>query len=91
MGVQPGDRLPGWDRANAGERLIGLGLILLGLLGFGLVYLMWRYVPAMTPVPAGIPRDLLPISSPLNCILPITAIGASLLVLVGLKRLIVPD
>jgi len=89
--MKPGGELPGWDRANAGERLTGAGLILLGLIGFGAVYLLWQYAPASMPVPAGMPRTLLPLASPLNCVLPITAIGASLLVLVGLKRLILPD
>ncbi len=74
--------------ATAGDRLIGLGLIVVGVLGFGLVYLLWQYAPASMPAPPGLPRGLLPIASPLNCFLPITAIGSSLLVLVGLKRLI---
>jgi hypothetical protein len=76
---------------SLGERLIGLGMILGGLLGFGLVYLMWRYAPASMPVPPGLPRDLLPIASPLNCVLPIVAIGSSLLVLFGLKRLVIGE
>jgi hypothetical protein len=59
-----------------------------GVLGFGLVYLLWQYAPASMPAPPGLPRGLLPIASPLNCFLPITAIGSSLLVLIGLKRLI---
>jgi hypothetical protein len=43
------------------------------------------------PVPPGLPRDLLPIASPLNCVLPIVAIGSSLLVLFGLKRLVIGE
>ena len=76
---------------SLGERLIGLGMILGGVLGLGLVYLMWRFAPASMPVPPGLPRDLLPIASPLNCILPIVAIGSSLLVLFGLKRLVIGE
>jgi hypothetical protein len=70
------------------DRLIGLGLILAGLIGFGAVYLLWQFAPAAMPAPPGLPRGLLPLASPLNCILPITAVGSSLLVLIGLKRLI---
>jgi hypothetical protein len=91
MGMTPGDEIPGGSHSTAGERLTGLGLILLGLLGFGVVYLLWLYAPASMPAPPGIPRNLLPLASPLNCLLPITAVGSSLLVLLGLKRLILPD
>ena len=81
---QPSDSF----QESLGERLIGLALILGGVIGFGIVFLMWRFAPASMPVPPGLPRDLLPIVSPLNCILPIVAIGSSLLVLIGLKRLV---
>ena len=87
----PRDEPPGRFDASLGDRLIGLGMILGGLLGFGLVYLMWLYAPASMPVPPGLPRNLLPIASPLNCVLPLTAIGSSLLVLIGLKRLILGE
>ncbi|MFN8637756.1 MAG: hypothetical protein U0893_28215 [Chloroflexota bacterium] len=89
--MKPEDQLPGWERAHAGERLIGLGLILLGVLCFGLVYLLWRYAPALMPAPANLPRTLLPIASPLNCMLPVAAITASVLVLIGIRRVIFPD
>jgi hypothetical protein len=88
--VIPRDEPPG-QQGYAEERLIGLALILGGVLGFGLVYFMWKFAPASMPVPPGLPRNLLPIASPLNCILPITAIGSSLLVLLGLRRLIFPE
>lgn len=89
--MTPDDKQPGWERAQAGERLMGLGLIVLGVLCFGLVYLLWRYAPALMPAPANLPRTLLPIASPLNCMLPVAAITASALVLIGLRRLIFPD
>ena len=73
------------------ERLIGLLLILGGVVGFGLVYLMWLYAPASMPAPPGLPRNLLPLASPLNCLLPITMIGSGFLVLIGLRKLIVGD
>jgi hypothetical protein len=77
--------------ASAQERLIGLGLILCGVAGFGVVFLLWLYAPASMPVPPGLPRNLLPLISPLNCILPMTVIGSGLLVLVGLRKLILAD
>ena len=76
---------------GAQERLIGLLLIVGGVVGFGIVYLLWLYAPAAMPVPPGLPRNLLPLVSPLNCILPVTVIGSGLLVLIGLKKLVVGD
>ena len=76
---------------SAQERLIGLLLILGGVVGFAVVYLLWRYAPAAMPVPPGLPPNLLPLVSPLNCVLPVTAIGSGLLVLLGLRKLILAD
>jgi hypothetical protein len=76
---------------GAQERVIGLLLILGGLVGFGIVFLLWLYAPASMPAPAGMPRNLLPLVSPLNCILPVTVVGSGLLVLVGFKKLIVGE
>jgi hypothetical protein len=76
---------------SAQERLIGLLLIVGGVVGFGVVYLLWLYAPAAMPVPPGLPRNLLPLVSPLNCMLPVTVIGSGLLVLLGLKKLVVGD
>ena len=73
------------------ERLVGLGLILGGLVAFAGVYVLWLIAPAAIPAPPGIPRDLLPLTSPVNCILPISAIGASALVLIGLRKLIMGE
>jgi hypothetical protein len=84
---EPNDGLSG----GAQERLIGLLLMLGGGAGFGVVYLLWLYAPASMPVPPGLPRNLLPIASPLNCVLPMTAVGSSLLVLLGFKKLILAD
>ena len=88
-GMVPRDEPP--SQSGAQERLIGLGLIVGGVLGFSVVYLMWAYAPAAMPAPPGIPRNLLPIASPLNCILPVTAVGSSALVLFGLRKLIVGE
>ena len=58
------------------------------MVGFGVVYVLWLYAPAAIPAPPGLPRNLLPLTSPLNCMLPVTVIGSSLLVLMGLKKLV---
>jgi hypothetical protein len=86
-----GDERPGWRRARVQERLTGLAIILAGVVGFGLVYLLWRYPPPTLPAPAGLPPGLLPIASPLNCMLPTVAIGSCALVLIGLRRLVLPN
>lgn len=78
-------------RGTLRERLVGLGLIALGVVLFGAVYLLWLFAPAAIPAPAGLPRDLLPLSSPLNCILPVSAVGGSALVLIGLRKLVVGE
>ena len=76
---------------SAQERVIGLLLIVGGVVGFGVVYLLWLLAPDSMPAPPGLPRNLLPLASPLNCILPITVIGSGFLVLIGLRKLIVGD
>ena len=87
-GLTIGETIPP-DALN--ERLVGLGLILGGLVAFAGVYVLWLIAPAAIPAPPGIPRDLLPLTSPVNCILPISAIGASALVLIGLRKLIMGE
>lgn len=89
--MPPPEERPDAFRDILEDRLTGLGLILGGLVGFGIVYLMWRYAPGDMPVPPGIPRGPLPILSPLNCVLPVVAIGSSFLVLVGLRKLVFPE
>jgi len=76
---------------GAQERLVGVLMIIGGVTGFGAVYLLWLYAPSMMPVPPGLPSNLLPLASPLNCILPGTAIGSCLLVVVGLRKLVFAD
>jgi hypothetical protein len=73
---------------SAQERLIGLLLIVGGVVGFGVEYLLWLFAPAAMPAPPGLPRNLLPLISPLNCILPVMAIGSVFLILIGLRKLI---
>ena len=75
-------------------RLAGLGLIVLGFVGMGLVYLISTFgaAPAFRPpLPPGIRADLVPIISPFACIAPLAAIASALLVLEGLRRLVFPE
>ena len=86
--MSPSDEPPSGLSDAAQERLIGLALIACGVLGFGVVFLLWRYAPAAMSAPPGLPRTLLPLLSPLTCMLPVTGLGAGLLVVVGLRKLI---
>ncbi len=75
-------------------RLSGLALIVLGFVGFGLIYLLWSIGATLAPrppLPPGMRPDLVPVISPFNCILPLAAIASSLLVLEGLRRTILPE
>jgi hypothetical protein len=74
-----------------GERLVGLGLIALGMIGFGLLYLFWRIGPLMPAAPPGMPSGLMPMLSPIACMVPVIGLGSCGLVLLGLKRLIFPE
>jgi hypothetical protein len=87
----PRDERPGGLSGSAQERLLGLGLIVCGLAGFGVVYLLWRYAPASMPTPPGLPSNLLPLASPINCVLPVSLVTSSLLVLIGFRKLILGD
>jgi len=75
-------------------RLFGLALIVLGFVGFGLIYLLWSIGATLAPrppLPPGMRPDLVPVISPFTCILPLAAIASSLLVLEGLRRTILPE
>ncbi|MBA2446410.1 MAG: hypothetical protein H0V51_00100 [Chloroflexi bacterium] len=75
-------------------RLSGLALIVLGFVGFGLIYLLWSIGATLAPrppLPPGMRPDLVPVISPFTCILPLAAIASSLLVLEGLRRTILPE
>ena len=63
----------------------------LGVAGFDLIYLFWTIGPLMPASPPGMPRGLMPIFSPISCLVPGIAIGSSGLVLIGLRRLLFPD
>ena len=70
------------------ERLTGLALTVGSVLAFSVVHPLWRHRLPVSPARPGLPRDLEPLTSPVNCVLPMTAVGASALVLIGLGKLI---
>jgi len=82
---------PGQRESRVGDRLIGLGLMLASLVGFGLVYLLWLVGPLTPPAPRGLPPGLVPMLNPLSCLVPTAAIGCCALFLLGLRRLLFPD
>ena len=49
--MAPNDDPSGGLSGSAQERLIGLLLILGGVVGFGVVYLLWAFAPAAIPAP----------------------------------------
>jgi hypothetical protein len=74
-----------------GERLSGLLLIVVGVVGFGLVYLVWLIGPLAPAAPPGIPRGFTSMLSPITCLVPVGAIGSTILILLGLRKLLFPE
>ena len=94
------DREDDWEHGpaevdvNIRGRLVGLGVIALGLIGGSIVYGLWLLDQAYglrAPTPPGFPAGLSPVISPLSCIVPLGAIGSTLRVLEGVRRVISPD
>jgi hypothetical protein len=75
------------------ERLRGLLLILLGCVSLMLVYLAQQHgwLQLRPPTPPGARPELLPVITPLSCVLPMAAIGALGLCLAGLQKLLGGD
>ena len=77
------------------ERLTGLALICAGLLSMGVVFLFWQnrsnLVLAPPVPPPGLPRTMMPLASPLDCLMPFAALAATGLIIEGFRRLIFPD
>ena len=79
-----------------GERLVGLGLLLVGLFGLGLVYVIYQSgglpgAPAPPPPPPGLKGlNVPPLISVTNCLVPGIAIGSTGLIMVGLRRMFDP-
>ena len=79
---------------NVRGRLVGVGLIALGLISGGVIYGLWLLDQAIglrPPVPPGLPTGMSPAMSPLACLVPVGAVGSTLLVLEGLRRVIFPE
>ena len=75
------------------ERLIGLVLVLIGLGGMLLVYLYYQHRDALPqpPAPPEMMPKMLPLLSPLACIMPLAALGSTALIFIGLRRLLFPE
>ena len=81
---------PGWQLE---ERLTGLGVALLGLVGVTIAYLISVGVlPAGLPPPAPPPGVLVqvPLPNAMGCVVPLTAIGGVALIVFGFRRVIDP-
>jgi hypothetical protein len=80
----------GWQIA---ERLQGLGVALLGMVGLTVAYLIFTGVlPAGLPPPKAPPGVLvqLPLPNATTCLVPLMAIGSIALIFVGLRRVVDP-
>jgi hypothetical protein len=81
---------PGWQLE---ERLQGLGVIVLGLVGLFVVYgISTGMLPAGLPPPPP-PRGIVVPPPPINavgCVMPLMAIGSIALIVVGFRRVLDP-
>jgi hypothetical protein len=81
---------PGWQFE---ERLQGLGVIALGIVGLLVAYGIYTgFLPAGLPPPPQ-PRGLLvpiPTFNALACVVPLMAIGSIALIVVGFRRVVDP-
>jgi hypothetical protein len=81
---------PGWQ---IGERLQGLGVVLLGLVGLLVVYGIYTGVlPAGLPPPPQ-PKGILvpvPTINAVACVMPLMAVGSVALIVVGFRRVLDP-
>jgi len=75
------------------ERLTGLVLVLIGLAGMTLVYLYYQHrdVLPQPPTPPGMTPRMVPLFSPLECIMPLAAFGSAALIFMGLRRMVFPE
>ena len=81
---------PGWQLE---ERLLGLGVMLLGLVGLAVVYGIYTGIlPSGLPPPPQ-PRGVLvqvPVFNATACFIPLIAIGSVGLIVVGFRRVLDP-
>ena len=79
---------------NVRGRLVGVGLIALGLISAGVIYGLWLLDQAIglrPPAPPGLPSGMSPVLSPLACLVPLGGLGATLLVIEGVRRVFFPE
>ena len=77
-----------------GERLIGLALVLAGLGVIALLRLLSQLGSSLLLQPApppGLPPGSAALLNPFACLIPILALGALGLIVLGLKRVVSPD
>jgi hypothetical protein len=75
------------------ERLTGVGVALLGMVGVTIAYLISTGVlPAGLPPPAPPPGVLVqvPLPNAMSCVVPLTAVGGVALIVLGFRRAIDP-
>ena len=89
--MRPDPGRDGYSASSWQDRLIGLGLMVLGAGGFVLVYVIWTRGPLLPAAPPGMPRGIMPLLSPLACLVPAVALASCGLILVGFRRLVSPD
>ena len=83
-------------RFELGARLQGLGLLLVGVFGFGLVYMIYQAgglpgAPAPPPPPPGLKGMPVPVlANVTSCLVPLLAIGSVGCILIGFRRLVDP-
>ena len=83
---------PGYRPDGPLDRLrTGCGLIAGGIVSMGVAFLMWQVVPLSVPVPPGMPSGFVPMASPIACMIPLIAVLAAGLVLLGVWKLIGPE
>lgn len=76
------------------ERLTGLALIIVGLLSMMFIYWVAQHRDSFgvrPPTPPGLSRGMVPIGSPLDCFVPLAALGAVGIIVEGCRRLVFPD
>jgi hypothetical protein len=79
---------PGWQWE---ERLQGLGVFVLGVIGLIVAYLMFNGVlPVGLPPPKAPPGVLVPVFNPTGCLVPLIGLMSVAMIVLGLKRAIDP-
>jgi hypothetical protein len=79
---------PGWQIE---ERLLGLGVVALGLIGLAVIYAMSTgQLPVGIPPPSPPPGVMVPLFNPAVCLIPVMGLGSVALIVVGFRRVLDP-